>query len=75
MVHGLVVPWHVDLPDPDIEPMSPALVGGLFTTEPPRKPQYFSDIRTLVNPYSVFSVLLFHAFGEVVHIHSLVTVL
>ena len=26
------------LPDPGIEPMSPALVGGFFTTEPPGKP-------------------------------------
>ena len=25
-------------PDPGIEPVSPALVGGLFTTEPPGKP-------------------------------------
>ena len=28
-----------DLPRPRIEPMSPILVGGLFTTEPPGKPQ------------------------------------
>ena len=28
-----------DLPDPGIEPMSPALAGGFFTTEPPRKPR------------------------------------
>ena len=27
-----------DLPDPGIEPASPALAGGLFTTEPPGKP-------------------------------------
>ena len=27
-----------DLPDPEIEPTSPPLAGGLFTTEPPRKP-------------------------------------
>ena len=27
-----------DLPDPGIEPMSPALAGGFFTTEPPGKP-------------------------------------
>ena len=27
-----------DLPDPGIEPGSPALAGGLFTTEPPGKP-------------------------------------
>ena len=27
-----------DLPDPGIEPASPALAGGFFTTEPPGKP-------------------------------------
>ena len=27
-----------DLPDPGIEPTSPALAGGFFTAEPPRKP-------------------------------------
>ena len=27
-----------DLPDPGVEPASPALAGGFFTTEPPRKP-------------------------------------
>ena len=27
-----------DLPDPSIEPASPALAGGFFTTEPPGKP-------------------------------------
>ena len=27
-----------DLPDPGIKPVSPALAGGFFTTEPPRKP-------------------------------------
>ena len=27
-----------DLPGPGVEPASPALVGGLFTTEPPGKP-------------------------------------
>ena len=29
-----------DLPDPGIEPMSPALASGFFTTEPPGKPIY-----------------------------------
>ena len=28
-----------DLPGPGIKPMSPALAGGFFTTEPPRKPE------------------------------------
>lgn len=27
-----------DLPGPETEPVSPALAGGFFTTEPPRKP-------------------------------------
>ena len=33
------------LPDPGIQPMSPALEDGFFTTEPPGKPkeQYFTD--------------------------------
>ena len=26
------------LPDPDIKPVSPALAGGFFTTDPPGKP-------------------------------------
>ena len=29
-----------DLPDPEIKPASPALAGGFFTTEPPRKPNH-----------------------------------
>jgi len=34
---GLPFPSSGDLPDPGIEPVSPALAGGFFTTEPPRK--------------------------------------
>ena len=29
-----------DLPDPEIEPVSPALAGRFFTTEPPGKPTH-----------------------------------
>ena len=32
---GLPLPSPWDLPDPGIEPMSPALAGGFFTLEPP----------------------------------------
>ena len=32
------IPSSGDLPDPGIKPMSPALAGGFFTTEPPGKP-------------------------------------
>ena len=37
---GLPLPIPRDLPDPGIEPTSPALAGGFFTTEPPGKPQH-----------------------------------
>ena len=35
---GVPFPSPGDLPDPGIEPTSPALVGGFFTTEPSGKP-------------------------------------
>ena len=35
---GLPFPFPGDLPNPEINPTSPALVGRFFTTEPPRKP-------------------------------------
>ena len=35
---GLPFPNQGDLPDPGIEPASPALAGRFFTTEPPGKP-------------------------------------
>ena len=34
---GLLFPPPGDLPDPGIEPTSPALAGELFTAEPPGK--------------------------------------
>ena len=39
---GLPFPSPVDLPDPEIEPASPALADGFFTTEPPGKPRYLN---------------------------------
>ena len=36
----LPFPSPGDLPNTGIEPESPALVGGFFTTEPPGRPQY-----------------------------------
>ena len=35
---GLPFAYPGDLPEPGIEPMSPALEGGFFTTEPPGRP-------------------------------------
>jgi len=34
---GLPFPSPGDFPDPGIEPMSPALAGKFFTTQPPEK--------------------------------------
>ena len=44
---GLPFPSPGDLPNPGIEPMSPALAGGFFTTEPPGKP--LSKFTTQIN--------------------------
>ena len=38
---GLPFPSPGDFPDPRIEPVSPALAGGFFTTEPLRKTKRF----------------------------------
>ena len=35
---GFPFPSPGDLPDPGIQPMTPALAGGFLTTEPPGKP-------------------------------------
>ena len=37
----LTIPPPGDLPDPGIEPASPALAGGFFATGPPGKPAVF----------------------------------
>ena len=35
---GLPFPSPGDLPDPGVEPTSPTLAGGFFTSDPPGKP-------------------------------------
>ena len=40
---GLPFPSPGDLPDPGIEPRSPALQADALTSEPPGKPQYCSE--------------------------------
>ena len=41
---GLPFPPPGDLPEPGIEPKSPALAGGFFATEPPGKPSWLESI-------------------------------
>jgi len=47
---NIEVGWHFLLqgipPNPEIEPVSPALPGRFFTTEPPGKPKMFT-VRSL----------------------------
>ena len=38
MLEQVAISFSKDLPHPGIEPVSPALAGGFFTTEPPGKP-------------------------------------
>ena len=49
-----------DLPDSGIEPTSPALAGGFFTTEPPGKPSFplrFVQFQPLGNCFSFSKIL------------------
>ena len=40
ILEWLPFPPPGDLPDPEIEPVSPVLTGGFFTSEPPGKPTF-----------------------------------
>ena len=44
---GLPFPPPGVPPNPEIEPVSPALVGGFFTTEPPGKPYLYATTKQL----------------------------
>ena len=49
---GLPCPPPGDLPNSGIEPTSPSLEGGFFTTEPPGKPQLYSN-RVLILDFKI----------------------
>ena len=66
MGFSLVGVWGLltwDPPGPGIEPMSPALAGGFFTTEPPWKPSWSlfipppHDPSSILNPQALASYL------------------
>ena len=44
---GLPFPSSGDIPDSGIEPVFPALAGGFFTTEPPRKQKWNATVNNL----------------------------
>ena len=57
---GLPFPSPADLPNPGIEPASPALAGVFFTAEPPGKPVHFFSLLF----FFTFEVGIIIAFGE-----------
>ena len=57
---GLPFPSPDDLPNPGIEPASPARAGGFFTAEPPGKPVHFFCLLF----FFTFKVGIIIAFGE-----------
>ena len=62
-----------DLPDPGIEPASPALAGGFFTSVPPVKPQagHYIEITMITENYpDVFNKLIWGLHKELVHQES-----
>ena len=55
---GLPFPFPGNLPRSGIEPVSPALVGKFFTTEPPGKPQRLDKITLLTRLSEMTQCLL-----------------
>ena len=53
---GLPFPSPGDLPNPGTEPVSPALAGRFFTTEPPGKPLYSLYLLFSLEVYTDLSV-------------------
>ena len=62
---GLPFPPPGDLPDPGIEPASPALAGGFFTTEPHGKAVKIATIPKLVYRHDVIPIKILRAFFEI----------
>ena len=55
---GLPFPSQGDLPDPGMEPGSPALAGGFFTAEPPGKPALSHTYKLIIDKYLVLFCIL-----------------
>ena len=55
---SLPFPSLGNLPDPGVEPGSPALAGGFFTAEPPGKPALSHTYKLIINKYfALFCIL------------------
>ena len=54
---GVAFPSPMDLPDPGMEPMFPALTGVFFTSEPPGKPKMNSYRESKEGEKSLISIV------------------
>ena len=59
---GLAFPSPGDLPDPEMEPVSPELAGGFSTTEPPGKPNSVQIVKICFSEYHIILLLNSHTF-------------
>ena len=59
MVHGLLLCSMWDHPGSRIEPVSPALAGGFFTTELPGKPQMLTLVKCFSYTYCDDHIIFF----------------
>ena len=50
---GLPCPPPGGLPNPGMEPVSPTLAGGFFSSEPPGKPRMVNKLLQLINKYQL----------------------
>ena len=55
---GLPFPPTGDLPNPEIEPMSHALTGKFFTTEPPGKPNIYIYLNVINIHYIAYIIII-----------------
>ena len=65
---GLPFPSARDLSDPGIEPVSPALAGRFFNTEPPGKPWFF--IRSFSFYFIMINLYTFTPLHTLIRVHQ-----
>ena len=70
MLEWLPFPPLGNLPNPGIKPVSPALAGGFFTTDPPGKPlqpSYPGTFPSILQNYSIGVDLSHYFFAKVIY--------
>ena len=71
---GLPFPPPGDLPDPGIEPASPELAGGFFSTETPGKPNLFDKPLLSLKEVTLQEPICFFCSVPLTHSRSLLSI-